>query len=93
MRALTLLFLLACTPAPVEPAPLPTGPLGCGIIDHPCNCGGTIAVNYQVTPSAKCSSGRHIYYQCVATCLGGGWESACWCDAANARGEAADARH
>lgn len=81
VRALALVLLLGCTPAPSEPAPLPAGPLGCGIIDHPCNCDGTLAVNYRVTPAPKCASGLHIYYQCQAACLGGAWESACWCNA------------
>lgn len=82
MRPVHLLALLlwGCAPEPVVLPPPVHGDLVCGVVDTPCNCNGTVAVNWQVTPSTKCASGRHMFYQCEATCLGGAWESACYCD-------------
>lgn len=81
LRLLALLLLCGCAPEPVVVPPPPVhGDLACGVIDRPCDCNGTIAYNWKISPSVKCASGLHMLYQCEAKCLGGGWESACFCD-------------
>jgi len=81
MNRTVLVLLLGCAVAPAPPTPpRPNLGLQCGVIDTPCNCNGTVAVNWMVTPTTKCQSGRHMFYQCQAPCLGGAWESACYCD-------------
>lgn len=83
MRFLLCALLLGCTadPPPAAPqiTPNPAG-LQCGAVDIPCNCNGALVYNWKISPTAKCRSGRHQWYQCQSTCLGGAWESACYCD-------------
>jgi hypothetical protein len=49
---------------------------GCGVIDTPCNCNGTIAYNGLVTNTTLCQSGRHQFSRCIGDC----WEAKCYCN-------------